>query len=151
MSDRPVDDDTFVVEASELLNLLNYMHPFREGNGRTQRAFLDQVAARHGRTLSWRNVGQDEHTRASIEAFKAADGGPLEHILAKIIRPPQDGLSLLDDGLYQVSSPVTVSPQHRSASHVPAVLRGTLTDTCGATTKKGTPCKRRGLCPYHGA
>ncbi|MFL0563986.1 Fic family protein, partial [Kocuria rhizophila] len=33
-----------VEQASTLLEQVNYVHPFREGNGRTQRAYLDQIA-----------------------------------------------------------------------------------------------------------
>lgn len=146
---EPVDDDTFITEASELLGLLNYMHPFREGNGRTQRAFLDQVAERNDRVLSWRNVSPEEHTRASIETFQAGTGQPFETVLARIIRPPLDGLSLLDDGLYRVTSPVTVGAGSASRAGLPAVLRQARTE-CGALTTKGGACQRRGHCPYHG-
>ncbi|MFL0422589.1 MULTISPECIES: Fic family protein [Kocuria] len=64
-----------VEQASTLLEQVNYVHPFREGNGRTQRAYLDQIAALSGRTLSWRNIGRIENERASIRAFRGAVPG----------------------------------------------------------------------------
>ena len=35
--------DTFVEEITDFYCTTNYLHPFREGNGRTQRAFLTQL------------------------------------------------------------------------------------------------------------
>jgi cell filamentation protein len=103
---KPIDDDTFVVQAAELLSRINYLHPFREGNGRAQRAFLDQVAAHSGRTLSWRNVGAMDNTRASIEAYEAGSGKPFEPLLRRVIAPPLDGLSPFDADLYRVDGPL---------------------------------------------
>lgn len=37
---------------AEILDNVNYLHPFREGNGRTQRAFLRQLALEKGLTLN---------------------------------------------------------------------------------------------------
>lgn len=36
---------------AKLLDSLNYLHPFREGNGRTTRLFLQLLAANHGQYL----------------------------------------------------------------------------------------------------
>lgn len=101
-----VDDEHFRRNASDLLEKLNYIHPFREGNGRTQRAFLDQVAGLSGRTLSWRNVGHDDHLRASVNSFREGTGDAFLPILEQVMRPPIDGLSPLDPNVYEVSAPV---------------------------------------------
>jgi cell filamentation protein len=37
---------------AEILDNVNYLHPFREGNGRTQRAFLRLLASEKGLTLN---------------------------------------------------------------------------------------------------
>jgi cell filamentation protein len=37
---------------AELLDHVNYLHPFREGNGRTQREFLRLLALEKGLTLN---------------------------------------------------------------------------------------------------
>jgi cell filamentation protein len=105
-----VDDDSFVRLAADLLEKINYMHPFRDGNGRTQRAFLDQVAALSGHSLSWRNVGPEEHLRASVNAFRDGNGEAFRTIIRQAMRPPIDGLSRLDPTLYAVSQPMTVTP-----------------------------------------
>ncbi len=100
-----IDEPAFVVLASDLLEKMNYIHPFREGNGRTQRAFLDQVARVSGRRLAWRNVTSREHLTASIRAFNAGNGEPFRPILELIRQPPLDGLSPLDPSVYQVTRP----------------------------------------------
>jgi cell filamentation protein len=107
---RPtVDDDSFVVLSADLLEKINYIHPFREGNGRTQRAFLDQVAALSGRSLSWRNVGPEEHLRASVNAFRDGHGEAFRTIIRQAMRPPIDGLSRLEPEVYTASK-TTVTP-----------------------------------------
>lgn len=103
--DPDVDDDTFVTGASNLLSDLNYIHPFREGNGRTQRAFLDQVAAVSGRQLSWRNVGQMDHHLASVRSFNDSDGAAFEPVIREVMKPPIDGLSRLASQSYVVTEP----------------------------------------------
>ena len=37
---------------AEILDNVNYLHPFREGNGRAQREFLRLLAAEKGLTLN---------------------------------------------------------------------------------------------------
>ena len=51
----------------------NALHPFREGNGRTQRAFLSQLARDAGFRLDWATVDRD----ANIDAARAAADGDL--------------------------------------------------------------------------
>ena len=56
------------------------VHPFREGNGRTQRAFLSQLARDAGFRLRWDAVDRD----ANIDAARAAadgDLGPMRALL----------------------------------------------------------------------
>jgi len=98
-----ISDREFVEHISELLSRINYLHPFRDGNGRAQRAFLDQVATLGNRTLSWRNVGRMENVRASIESMATGNGKPFEPLIAAVLAPPLDGLSPFDDDVYQVS------------------------------------------------
>lgn len=37
---------------AEILDNVNYLHPFREGNGRTQREFLRLIALEKGLTIN---------------------------------------------------------------------------------------------------
>lgn len=63
----------FVDALTELLADINALHPFREGNGRTQRAFLAQLARDAGHVLRWAAL----EPAANVEASRAAHGGEL--------------------------------------------------------------------------
>lgn len=91
----------YVAILAELLGKVNYLHPFRDGNGRAQRAFLDQIASQTGRVLSWRNVGELENIRASIESVRSGNGAAFVPLIAKMLEPPIDGLSPFEADLYQ--------------------------------------------------
>lgn len=49
---------------------INALHPFREGNGRTQREFIRQLAYQNGYFLSFRGITQEEMIEASVQSFK---------------------------------------------------------------------------------
>jgi cell filamentation protein len=46
------DSDKIAGKLAEILDTVNYLHPFREGNGRTQREFLRTLAREKGYTLN---------------------------------------------------------------------------------------------------
>lgn len=46
------------------------MHPFREGNGRTLRLFIDEVAYNAGYILNWEKVERGLYIKASIDGFE---------------------------------------------------------------------------------
>lgn len=51
------------------LSEINVIHPFREGNGRTQRLFIEYLAEDNGYSVDFSQVTSDEMIRASAEAF----------------------------------------------------------------------------------
>ena len=106
----PLSPLEFVAAAADLLGDINYIHPFREGNGRTQRAFLDALAAHGGRELAWRNVSENDNIAASAASLADPTSPALAALLEKVIQPPHDGLSVLDHGVYTVGPPNQVSP-----------------------------------------
>ncbi len=59
-----LDRKAFVSRLAELYGDMNAIHPFREGNGRAQRAFLRQLAAGAGWTLWWDNLDRDANNGA---------------------------------------------------------------------------------------
>jgi cell filamentation protein len=65
--------ESFLDGLTTLLSEVNALHPFREGNGRTQRAFLSQLARDAGYRLRWEHVDRD----ANIDAARAAADGDL--------------------------------------------------------------------------
>ena len=75
----------FLDGLTALLAEVNALHPFREGNGRTQRAFLGQLARDAGYRLRWEAVDRD----ANIDAARAAadgDLGPLRALLDPVVQ-----------------------------------------------------------------
>jgi len=54
---------------TDILGDVNAAHPFREGNGRTQRAFIDQLAQAHGIKIDWSKSTQAEMRDASIDSI----------------------------------------------------------------------------------
>ncbi len=48
----PKDKRQIAEKLAEILDNINYLHPFREGNGRTQREFLRLLALEKGSTLN---------------------------------------------------------------------------------------------------
>lgn len=48
---------------------VNSAHPFREGNGRTQRVFFGELAKANGLELTWGKANQEEMIAASNESF----------------------------------------------------------------------------------
>jgi cell filamentation protein len=63
----------FAKDAAVFLGDLNALHPFREGNGRTQREFLRQLALKAGYRLVLSDVSQEYMIFASRESFNGND------------------------------------------------------------------------------
>jgi cell filamentation protein len=63
------DADAFFPAAADFLAELNAIHPFREGNGRAQLAFLHLVAARAGCPLRLERIRQETFLPAMIASF----------------------------------------------------------------------------------
>lgn len=68
------------------LGEINAIHPFREGNGRTQRIFIVQLAREAGFELSFNQVTQEEMIKASIQAHKC-DYSELEMVIKRGLKP----------------------------------------------------------------
>lgn len=45
---------------------MNYIHPFREGNGRSQKLFFECTLAQYGIDLDWSKVSRDLHIEAAV-------------------------------------------------------------------------------------
>ena len=57
------------------LGEINAIHPFREGNGRTQREFIRELALRNGYSLDWSRVSRDRMMDASKQSFRRDNAG----------------------------------------------------------------------------
>jgi cell filamentation protein len=65
---RGLPASDFAERAGAILGDVNYCHPFREGNGRTQLVYLRQLATRAGHGLQLERLDRDAWMAASREA-----------------------------------------------------------------------------------
>lgn len=77
---RSLDADAFSRRAGYYLGEINVLHPFREGNGRAQRAFFNQLAHAVGFHVQWPHVTREAMTHASIAAYDG-DSGPMADLI----------------------------------------------------------------------
>ena len=68
---REQSQDNIVISLATFMNGLNILHPFREGNGRVQRVFMELLAKNTGYELDFKNISQKEMDLASA---KGANG-----------------------------------------------------------------------------
>lgn len=68
------------------LGEVNAAHPFREGNGRTQRAFFAQLCREAGWMWRWSTISAAENNAAS-EASLMGDPTKLEHLIRRSLAP----------------------------------------------------------------
>ncbi len=65
---RGLSRDEFATQAADIMAAINAIHAFREGNGRTQRAFIRALAKAAGHTLDFTVISQERMIQASIAA-----------------------------------------------------------------------------------
>lgn len=75
---RKIPEHNYAEALATIYNTINSAHPFREGNGRTQRLFVDALAAESGHHLDWTKV----HGPLNDFASEKARGGDLTHLTA---------------------------------------------------------------------
>ena len=61
----------FAERVGPIIGDINYCHPFREGNGRTQLLYLQQLAKIAGHRLDLRHIDREAWIEASKEAHNA--------------------------------------------------------------------------------
>ena len=66
------------------LSEINVIHPFREGNGRTQRLFIELLAKNAGYTIDFMKITKDEMLEASVRSY-ACDYELMEHIITNAL------------------------------------------------------------------
>lgn len=75
----------FVKRLAYFYDQLNYIHPFREGNGRTQRVFWSRVAQDAGYEIDWSGVIGSENDEASRLAAEQMNLTLLEEMFERIV------------------------------------------------------------------
>lgn len=75
------DAAAFSKEAGVILGRINFIHAFREGNGRAQREFLDALALRAGFMMEWAGVSKQAMKDACVEAIADPDCKKLARLI----------------------------------------------------------------------
>lgn len=86
---RELTRKAFVDQLTALLADINALHPFREGNGRTQRAFLAQLARDAGHRIRWAAMDPAANIAASRAAHRG-DNTLLRDVLEQLVDLPED-------------------------------------------------------------
>lgn len=81
---RGFEKTDFINRLAFYMGEVNALHPFREGNGRTQRVYFKQLCRRAGYDLEFHKTQKDLLVKADIQAFNR-DYSTLVEILDKII------------------------------------------------------------------
>ena len=84
---RGLNQEQFTEALARFYDHLNFIHPFREGNGRVQRLFWSRVAFDAGWVLDWAPVYGSELNESSRLAREEGDLTALQQTLAKCGRP----------------------------------------------------------------
>ena len=77
--------DEIIKQLAKILDNLNYFHPFREGNGRTQREVIRSLALSKGYSAQIRVEQDDEVYNLYMDGTVYGDLGKLEELLSKIL------------------------------------------------------------------
>ena len=81
---KDLEKETFIKKLSYYMAELNVLHPFREGNGRTIREFIRQLAFINGYVLDMQNIEPKDMLQACIRSV--IDTSDLEDILQKCLK-----------------------------------------------------------------
>jgi cell filamentation protein len=84
---RALTHDEFADRVAHYYGEINAVHPFREGNGRAQRAFLRQLALDADHSLAWEHLHAGALVDASQRSFQG-DNGPLRALVEKLLDMP---------------------------------------------------------------
>ena len=80
--------DEFAMHAGHYFGEINAIHPFREGNGRTQQEFIRELALKAGHSIEWGSISRDQMYAASKVSFERADSSGLAAVIDIAINSP---------------------------------------------------------------
>ncbi|WP_208441697.1 BID domain-containing T4SS effector [Bartonella raoultii] len=112
---KDLSREEFVEHAAGLMINLHHLHPFREGNRRTQRVFFEKLAESAGHKLDFSLVTKRRKMFVSVAAIDNGDPEPMKHLLEDISNPEK--LCVLNEftnemrelGLDEKNYPLTVA------------------------------------------
>lgn len=81
-----LNQEKFIQITAEFIGDLNSIHPFIDGNGRTQRGSLSIIAEKAGYYLDINNIDQNEWYQAANICHNYADYSGFEKIISNLIK-----------------------------------------------------------------
>ncbi len=82
--------EQFAARAAEHINELNAVHPFLDGNGRAQRAFLQVLAEQAGHEIDLARIDPQAWNTASVKGFYQQDHSAMCTLLADAMIPARE-------------------------------------------------------------
>lgn len=80
-----LEEEEFIQQLAYYFSEINALHPFREGNGRSQREFIRCLALHNGYVVNFANTSKEEMMKASEASF-LCNYGAMEQLFKKCIR-----------------------------------------------------------------
>lgn len=77
---------SFIEKLAMFYDELNFIHPFREGNGRTQRVYWTLIALNAGWEINWLSISGFENDSACRIAAEQKNLEPLQNLFEKSVR-----------------------------------------------------------------
>jgi cell filamentation protein len=77
--------EQFAARAADHMSELNAIHPFREGNGRTQRAFLFVLARQAGHDIAMERIDARAWNEAARDSFQTGNSQAMRAIIANAL------------------------------------------------------------------
>lgn len=82
---KGLDPKSFSERAAHYYDQLNVLHPFRDGNGRALRVFMQDLAREAGYQLDLTKIDRDTLIKAAVAVFNGGDRKPLAQIFEWVI------------------------------------------------------------------
>ena len=79
-----LEEDVFIRKLAYYFSEINALHPFREGNGRSQREFIRSLALKNGYVIHFDRISESEMVLASQKSF-LCDYSDMEKLFSKCI------------------------------------------------------------------
>lgn len=83
---RGLPRDALIERLTHYFAEVNAIHPFRDGNGRTQRAFFRQLSREAGWPIDWSSLDPDGNEVAAMASLRG-DNDPLRRLLDTLVVP----------------------------------------------------------------
>jgi cell filamentation protein len=153
------DRDRFAEGLARHYESFNYLHPFREGNGRVQRLFWDRISLEAGWSVDWSQVNGEIIGRLSREAGNTGEISDLVAMFRSISNRYLSPMTRVEQRSWLVDIALESHEEPDLSTSTDAINSAGVAMTvaagrCGKLRANGRGvCMRRvgeNGCPYHG-